>query len=66
MKIAIFNATKKIADIVDSNLQVQNYWRGLEAHERVYVLENVAFVDATVLADYTHEDFIADGWEVLQ
>ena len=64
--IAIYNASKKALKVVTSNVQVQNYWRTLNKNERVYVLDNYAFVDAKVLADYEHNDFIEDGWEVLQ
>lgn len=65
-KIAIYNATSKRLMEVDSNLQVQNYWRTLRRTERVYVLEDYAFVDAAELADYGHDELIDAGWEVLQ
>lgn len=64
--IAIYNATRKQLHEVSSNLQVQNYWRTLRKTERVYVLDDYAFVDAAVLKEYEHEQFIEDGWEVLQ
>lgn len=65
-KIAIYNATRKQLEEVNSNLQVENYWRRLNRHEKVYTLEQYAFVDADELADYEHEDFVDSGWEVLQ
>ena len=64
--IAIYNASKKALKVVTSNLQVQNYWRTLSSKERVYLLEDYAFVDAEELADYAHDDFIEAGWTVLQ
>ena len=66
MQIAIYNATKKAVKIVDSNLQVQNYWRTLNKNEHVYVLDDVAFIDSEELFDYAHSDLIEAGWEVLQ
>ena len=66
MQIAIYNATKKAVKIVDSNVQVQNYWRTLSKHERVYLLDDVAFSDTEELFDYAHDDLIEAGWEVLQ
>ena len=63
--IAIYDATRKQLDEVESNLQVENYWRQL-GDERVYTLTDYAFVDADELADYEHNDFIEAGWEVLQ
>lgn len=65
-KIAIYNATRKQLHEVDSNLQVQNYWRTLRKTERVYLLEDYAFVDKAMLKEYEHEQFVEDGWEVLQ
>lgn len=65
-KIAIYNATRKQLEEVDSNLQVQNYWRRLSKTERVYTLEDYAFVDAEELEDYEHSDLLEAGWEVLQ
>ena len=47
--IAIYNATKKRVELVTSNLQVQNYWRTLRKNERVYVLEDYAFLDTEEL-----------------
>jgi len=64
--IAIYNATKKAVKIVTSNLQVQNYWRTLNKNERVYVLDDVAFIDAEELVQYEHNDLLEAGWEVLQ
>ena len=64
--IAIYNATKKAVKIVNNNLQVQNYWRTLSKGERVYVLDDVAFIDTEELFDYEHYDLIDAGWEVLQ
>ena len=66
MQIAIYNATKKALKVVTSNTQVENYWRQLDKHERVYTLEEFAFVDAEELADYEHDDLLEAGWEVLQ
>ena len=66
MQIAIYNATKKAVKIVDSNVQVQNYWRLLNKNERVYILDDVAFIDSEELFDYEHDDLIEAGWEVLQ
>ena len=66
MQIAIYNATKQAVKLVDSNVQVQNYWRTLNKNERVYVLDDVAFIDSEELLDYAHEDLLEAGWEVLQ
>jgi hypothetical protein len=66
MQIAIYNATKQAVKIVDSNVQVQNYWRTLNKNERVYVLDDVAFIDSEELVQYEHDDLIEAGWEVLQ
>jgi hypothetical protein len=66
MQIAIYNATKKALKVVTSNTQVENYWRTLDKHEKVYTLEDFAFVDAEELADYEHDDLLESGWEVLQ
>ena len=66
MQIAIYNATKKALKVVTSNVQVENYWRTLNKNERVYTLEDFAFVDAEELADYKHDDLLESGWEVLQ
>ena len=66
MQIAIYNATKKALKVVTSNTQVENYWRTLDKNERVYTLEDFAFVDAEELADYEHDDLLESGWEVLQ
>ena len=66
MQIAIYNATKQAVKLVDSNVQVQNYWRRLNKNERVYVLDDVAFIDSEELFDYAHEDLLEAGWEVLQ
>jgi hypothetical protein len=66
MQIAIYNATKKALKVVTSNTQVQNYWRTLDKNERVYTLEEFAFVDAEELADYAHDDLLESGWTVLQ
>ena len=65
-KIAIYNATKKRVELVTSNLQVQNYWRTLRKNERVYVLEDYAFIDTEELLQYEHDDLLDAGWEVLQ
>lgn len=64
--IAIWNATRKELHEVDSNLQVENYWRAVDMDEAVYVLDDYAWVDAEELADYAHEDLLEAGWEVLQ
>lgn len=66
MQIAIYNATKRAVKIVNSNLQVQNYWRTLSKTERVYLLEDFAFIDSEELADYEHDDLLEAGWTVLQ
>jgi hypothetical protein len=66
MLIAIYNATKKAVKIVDSNVQVQNYWRTLNKNERVYILDDVAFIDSEELFEYEHSDLLEAGWEVLQ
>ena len=66
MQIAIYNATRQAVKLVDSNVQVQNYWRRLNKNERVYVLDDVAFIDSEELLDYAHEDLLEAGWEVLQ
>lgn len=63
--IAVYNATRKQLDEVESNLQVENYWRQLDGDERVYTLEDYAFVDADELADYEHDDFVEAGWQKL-
>jgi hypothetical protein len=64
--IAIYNATSKELVEADGNLQVQNYWRQLDGDERVYTLEDYAWVDLHELAGYEHDDFIEAGWTVLQ
>ena len=66
MQIAIYNATKKAINIVTSNVQVQNYWRTLNKNERVYTLDDVAFIDSEELFEYEHDDLLEAGWEVLQ
>ena len=64
--IAIYNATKKQVKLVTSNLQVENYWRTLRKNERVYVLDDYAFIDTEELLQYEHDDLLDAGWEVLQ
>jgi hypothetical protein len=65
--IAIYNSADNELLVVTEQLQVQNYWRQLDDDTTgVYTLTEFALVDSTMLADYEHEDFIADGWEVLQ
>lgn len=64
--IAIWNATTQQLEEVESELQVQNYWRQLEDDEAVYTLTDYEWVDAEELADYAHEDLLEAGWEVLQ
>ena len=66
MQIAIYNATTKAVNIVTSNVQVQNYWRTLNKNERVYTLDDVAFIDSEELFEYEHDDLLEAGWEVLQ
>ncbi len=66
MQIAIYNATKKAVKIVTSNVQVENYWRTLNKNERVYTLEDFAFIDSEELVQYEHDDLLDAGWEVLQ
>lgn len=56
--IAVYNATRK--QLVEDAIGAHN-WNTEE--DAVYVLMDYAFVDADTLADYTHEDFIEDGWE---
>jgi uncharacterized protein YqcC (DUF446 family) len=65
-KIAIYNRTRNELEEVDCMLQVENYWRQLDSDERVYLLEEYAFVDASWLDMLAHEHFIEDGWTVLQ
>ena len=65
-QIAIWNATAGELEEVESELQVENYWRQLEGDEAVYTLTDYAWVDADELADYAHEDLLEAGWEVLQ
>jgi hypothetical protein len=65
-QIAIYNATKKRVELVTSNTQVENYWRQLRKNERVYVLDDYAFIDTEELLQYEHEDLLEAGWEVLQ
>ena len=64
--IAIYNATDKELLEVESNLQVENYWRQLEGTEEVYVLEDYVFVDEAVIENWRHDTFVEQGWEVLQ
>ena len=65
--IAIYNAADNELLVVTEQAQVQNYWRQLEDDTTgVYTLTDFAFVDSAMLADYEHEDFVEDGWEVLQ
>lgn len=59
--IAIYNATLKV---LEENEMGGHNW-DVKA-DSVYMLEDYAFVDADVLADYEHDDFIADGWTVLE
>ncbi len=66
MQIAIYNATKRAVKIVTSNVQVENYWRTLNKNERVYTLEDFAFIDSEELVQYEHDDLLDAGWEVLQ
>jgi len=66
MKIAIYNATDKELLEVESNLQVENYWRQLEGTEQAYVLEDYAFVDEAAIENWQHNTFVEEGWEVLQ
>ncbi len=66
MQIAIYNATKRAVKIVTSNVQVENYWRTLNKNERVYTLEDFAFIDSEELMQYEHDDLLDAGWEVLQ
>ena len=63
--IAIYNATQKELLVVDSNLQVQNYWRETDADDVIYTLEDFAFVDSSELADYDEEAFEDSGWVKL-
>jgi hypothetical protein len=65
-QIAIWNATTKELEEVESELQVENYWRQLEGTAAVYTLTDYAWVDADELADYAHEDLLEAGWEQLQ
>lgn len=65
-QIAIWNATAGELEEVESELQVENYWRQLEGGEAVYTLRDYAWVDAQELADYAHEDLLEAGWTVLQ
>ena len=64
--IAIWNATTKELEEVESELQVENYWRQLEGTEAVYTLREYAFVDEELMQDETHESLLEAGWEVLQ
>ena len=65
--IAVFNATRNEMHEFESTMQVQNYLRDVSKEDSVYVLQNYAFVDtAEELVGWAHDDFIADGWEVLQ
>ena len=64
--IAIYNATDKELLEVESNTQVENYWRQLEGNEQVYVLEDYEWVDEEQLAKDEHENFVKAGWSVLQ
>lgn len=64
--IAIYNATRNELEEVECELQVQNYWRQLEADERVYLLEEYAFVDEEAMQGIEHDELIEAGWTVLQ
>jgi hypothetical protein len=65
MHIAIYNATKKALTVVTSSTHVENYWRQRDENEKLYTLEDFAYVDAEELADYEHDDLLESGWEVL-
>ena len=64
--IAVWNATLGELEEVETQLQVENYWRQLDNTDTVYVLEDYAFVDADALADTDHEELLECGWTVLQ
>lgn len=64
--IAIYNATRNELEEAECMLQVQNYWRQLDTGERVYLLEEYAFVDAEAMQGIEHDELIEAGWTVLQ
>lgn len=63
--IAIYNATQQEVEFVESNYEVEHYWQAMEPSDRVYVMDDCAFIDLEELLDYEHEDLLEAGWEVL-
>jgi hypothetical protein len=65
--MAIYNSVNKELLVVTEEAQLHKYWQQLDSDiTGVYTLTDFEFVDSDTLADYEHDEFIEDGWAVLQ